>query len=305
MTEIKVEKRIRSRNNISYPEYCIESISGKEGVLHVLPIKEIFKMHPECAQSSYMHVHNFYQIIWVQNGAGLHFVDSEKYEVYAGSVFLLSPHNAHHYSQKAFQDGYSIAFTPDFLEHIDPTIVENVRNVLFKRNGANLCTVSESTGRKLNAIISQMELEQNSKEPCLSNTFQSSLLMLLIAVIQRECSWPLFANEASRTQSFKVYHAFLAKVEQCFMELHTVKDYADSLGISISLLGKYTREQGQCTPLDVINDRIIAEAKRMLRYTPLHIKEIAHTLGFSDASYFHKFFKRNAGFLPSDFRAAP
>lgn len=304
MFQVRFEKRTRIRNKLSYPEYYIYSTSGKKGLFHVSPIKDIFSTWPECELDYYMHVHNFYQILWTKNGAGVHYVDSEKHEVCNNSIFLLSPHNAHHYFPTSLQDGYSIAFTPDFLEHIDQTVVEHMRNVLFKRNGASYCHVPKTTSRKLYDIVSQMEFEQNSNRQChLYNTFQSSLLMQFMTIIQRECTWSLVEDKVRHTHSYKIYHSFLNEVEQKFMELHTAKDYADLLGISISLLGRYTKEHGQCTPLDIITERIITEAKRMLRYTPLHVKEVAYILGFRDPSYFHKFFKRNVGILPSDFRA--
>ena len=58
------------------------------------------------------------------------------------------------------------------------------------------------------------------------------------------------------------------------------------------------------TPLQIINDRIVLEAKRQLQHTSLNIKEISYNLGFEDPSYFVKFFKRQTGYLPSDFREA-
>ena len=56
------------------------------------------------------------------------------------------------------------------------------------------------------------------------------------------------------------------------------------------------------TPLQIINDRIVLEAKRQLQHTSLNIKEISYNLGFEDPSYSVKFFKRLAGSMPSEFR---
>lgn len=56
------------------------------------------------------------------------------------------------------------------------------------------------------------------------------------------------------------------------------------------------------TPLQIINERIVLEAKRMLRYLPLRVKEISRDLGFEDPSYFNKFFKKITGMTPVDFR---
>lgn len=58
------------------------------------------------------------------------------------------------------------------------------------------------------------------------------------------------------------------------------------------------------TPLEIIDGRIVLEAKRLLRYTPMRIKEIATELGFDDPSYFNKFFKKRVGMTPTDFKIA-
>ena len=84
--------------------------------------------------------------------------------------------------------------------------------------------------------------------------------------------------------------------------MHTVQEYADRLNVAIRTLHKSVNECSGKTPLSLINDRIILEAMRMVRYTNLMIKEIAAELGFDDPSYFVKLFKRCTGHLPSDFR---
>jgi AraC-like DNA-binding protein len=58
------------------------------------------------------------------------------------------------------------------------------------------------------------------------------------------------------------------------------------------------------TPLEIINERITLEAKRVLAYSDKSVAETCFDLGFEDPSYFVKFFKRYAGVLPSDFRKA-
>lgn len=63
-----------------------------------------------------------------------------------------------------------------------------------------------------------------------------------------------------------------------------------------------TQQYAKTSPLKLINDRIILEAKRMIRYSDLRIKEIAFDLGFKDDSYFIKLFKRNVGMSPIEFR---
>ena len=76
------------------------------------------------------------------------------------------------------------------------------------------------------------------------------------------------------------------------------------LNVAVRTLNKCVNECSGNSPLTLINNRIILEAKRMVRYTEMMIKEIALELGFDDPSYFVKFFKRQTGYLPSEFREA-
>ena len=74
------------------------------------------------------------------------------------------------------------------------------------------------------------------------------------------------------------------------------------MNISTKTLTNSIVESSRSTPLKLINERIILEAKRYLLYSSLKVKEISYLLGFEDPSYFVKFFKRNTGSLPIEFR---
>lgn len=74
------------------------------------------------------------------------------------------------------------------------------------------------------------------------------------------------------------------------------------LNVSSRTLTKYVGQCSYQSPLQMINERIVLEAKRMLQHSSMSIKEIAHTLGFNDPSYFVKLFKRLVGEMPSTFR---
>lgn len=91
-------------------------------------------------------------------------------------------------------------------------------------------------------------------------------------------------------------------VEEYYKERHAVKDYIEKLGVSQTTLNQYTLQYAKTTPLKIINDRIILEAKRMLRFSTIRTKQIAFDLGFKDDSYFVKLFKRNVGMSPIEFR---
>ncbi|WP_394707716.1 helix-turn-helix domain-containing protein [uncultured Bacteroides sp.] len=85
--------------------------------------------------------------------------------------------------------------------------------------------------------------------------------------------------------------------------MHQVKEYAYKLRISMGRLTKSVLNITGQQPSEIINNRIILKAKRMLHFSlEMNIKQIARELGFVDSSSFVKFFKRHVDISPSDFR---
>lgn len=91
-------------------------------------------------------------------------------------------------------------------------------------------------------------------------------------------------------------------VEMHFREKHKVSEYADLMNLTAkSLSNLFTRYYSK-SPLKVINERIVIESKKLLRFSNKNINEISFELGFSEASHFSKFFKTHAGLSPKQYK---
>lgn len=99
-----------------------------------------------------------------------------------------------------------------------------------------------------------------------------------------------------------VVREFHYLVEQHFKTKHTVKEYADLLNKSAKTLSNIFSQISEKSPLQIIHERKILEAKRMLRYTDKPVKEITYELGFEDIQTFSRFFKKMENTSPSDFK---
>lgn len=91
-------------------------------------------------------------------------------------------------------------------------------------------------------------------------------------------------------------------LDKNYINLKNVSDYAQMICISEKRLVQATSAVLGKSPKEVINDRIILEAKRILAYTNLSIKEIGQELGFKDPAYFVRYFKKNVTLTPVEFR---
>jgi AraC family transcriptional activator of pobA len=97
---------------------------------------------------------------------------------------------------------------------------------------------------------------------------------------------------------------FRALIEANYRQDMSLADYALALRVTAKRLRACCGRVAGCTPLDVIQDRRLLEAKRLMLYSNLSVSEAAYYLGFSDPAYFSRFFSRRCGVSPRAFRDA-
>lgn len=98
------------------------------------------------------------------------------------------------------------------------------------------------------------------------------------------------------------FRQFSLLVENHYREKHTVADYAELMGIAPKTLTHKLRKMNMAQPNEVIKDRIILEAKRLLIHTEMSAKQIAYALGYEDPAYFNRLFSSKVGDNTSNFR---
>ncbi|MFT5892492.1 MAG: AraC-like DNA-binding protein [Dokdonia sp.] len=93
-------------------------------------------------------------------------------------------------------------------------------------------------------------------------------------------------------------------VEKHFREKHQVSEYAEMLHKTPKTLSALFKRMGDALPLTIINNRILLEAKRLLLYSDKTAQEIAFELGYNESGHFSRFFKKEVGITPINFRKA-
>ena len=234
-----------------------------------------------------MHLHGFYEIIWFQKGSGTHYVDFNQYPIAPGSIFFISPGQIHSFDRRHDQEGYVLKICAELFDDF-----VNMPCV----------TVQENDSAALEMLVGAME-EELRKEDCLGHKEAlHSLVRLFIIMVRRSHAGLVPTALNQHKASYKAFLTFRRLIEENYCSLHTVKDYAALLNVSTKTLTLYVNECSNNSPLELINNRIVLEAKRLLRYSILSVKEIAFRLGFEDPSYFGKFFKRLVRQSPADYR---
>lgn len=241
------------------------------------------------------HRHNFYHFLLFTKGEGHHSIDFERFEVQPGQIYFMIPGQIHSWEFQGHMEGFVVNFDkdlfkslllrPDYLSHFS-FLSGIVRDEVFQVMPAQLDAVV--------AILEKMRQHPHDRE------FGSiSLLYLFHLLAGERRDTPL--TEAS-AYNHTLLRNFMNLIELNYMNLRLPKDYASLLYITPNHLNALCKELLGESAGELIRDRIVLEAKRLLVIRDYSVAEIAYALNFNDNSYFTKFFKKIVGLTPEEFR---
>lgn len=239
------------------------------------------------------HKHDFYMLLFISKGGGTHTIDFTAYPVKPYQVHFLAPGQAHAWELVPHTKGYQLMFGPGFLEGMPqqwPFFPLHAGPVL-QLQPAQFADIVQET-------------EQIMKEYARADRFSVRIignrLRVLLAMLER---WYEAAHASgSPAPQRRIVHQFLSLLEKHYRENATVEYYAGLLHITPQYLNIVCKKETGVTAGHCIRQRLLLEAKRLLSLTGQDVKEIAYALGFSDTSYFSRFFRRYAGQTPLSFR---
>lgn len=285
-------------------KYSVSEANALKTFFEVNPIQDVIALDNDLTLK--IHMHNFYLIVWFFKGKGKYIIDFEEYDVKDGTMFFILPSQLHQFKDITDFSGYVILFSEDFLDAVSSTMHKHMKNEIFSSyKGASVCSVIDEEAVKMvkNRLYMIIEEYTNGKQLYGHEDELAALLSSFLVTIKRHGKWNNHIEVKKHCNDYNNYLNFTNAVETNFKEVHKVKEYTYKLGISIGTLTKSVLNITGQRPLEVIDNRIILEAKRMLHFTlEMNVKQVAGELGFVDPSNFVKFFKRHVGISPNDFR---
>ncbi len=257
------------------------------------------------------HRTDFYHIIWITGvtGEGKIWIDLDCYPIKPHMMCFISPGQIRAWDIPALQTvgavtGYTIAFTPEFFANSPDDANALIQLPYFYGVGAPpVFYVDEEQARRFTEVCKELEREIELGLDGQVTLLRSYMRILLIEARRIGQAQP-GAVHAEAT-AFLLTKQFVLLVEANYLTTSSVADYATTLHVTTNhLIETVRRVMGQPAG-KVIHERLLLEAKRLLRYSDLPVAEIATYLNFEDPSYFSRFFKKHTGFSPSDFREQP
>ena len=248
------------------------------------------------------HRHTYHEIFVVQSGRGHHSIDGHAIALVPSTVSLITRGQVHIVEHLTDFTGWLVRFSDEFLPagHISPTW--NYHATLFNKLGhRHTLTIEPSDLGALARVLDLIEDEWRNPIAFHAHSALQHLLSLLIIRLERVYQHALAATHHDHAE-YHVYQQFMTLLEYHFASHHDVQYYATALQIAPIKLSRTVRRITGTPTKQVIDERIVLEAKRYLQYTDLSIKEIAFALGYSDLFHLIKTFKRLTGVAPQSFR---
>ncbi|QJQ97904.1 helix-turn-helix domain-containing protein [Halomonas sp. PGE1] len=198
-------------------------------------------------------------------------------------------------------DGHIITLARPLVEHLAETA--SSAGTLLQHAGFHALRDPDSK-RRIATLVAQIDEEYRQPAPGRARLLEALIQALVVelARLQVAAGQSLKASDHHHDRGHQHLENYQALIEAQFRRQPSVEQFAAQLGMSSAHLNSLCRRLADRSALQLLHERLLLEAKRQLTYTNMTISQIADSLGFSEPAYFTRFFKRNTGFSPRDFR---
>ena len=250
----------------------------------------------------YPHRHDFFEVLYLQKGSGVHVIDGNKYEIKPPCVFFMSPGQAHKLELSQDIEGYIFIFTADFYllnQSNQNSLIEFPFFYTIHQDNPPLLLNNEDDICFLGTLFRQGIAEIKQSGEHIPAMLHSILDLILITCAAR---YPVNENLLNKGKGQILVKKFFHLIEENHQKNISLGDYAGLIGVTANHLTQTVKILTGKTSLQIIKAKQLLEIKRLLVHTGLNVSEIARQLNFEDQSYFSKFFKRETGLTPLQYR---
>lgn len=284
-------------------EYHLNKNQPDKPQVAIHDLREYLNKHQ--SDTTKPHIHSFYQVIWFKSGKGRHFVDFKGYDVFENAIIFVSKNQVHYFDNNMDYEGFLIHFNEAFLvqneSESDFLLKSNLFNNPYQQPS---CCIGKGIHGMLDQYIDQCKEElENPEDFGKEELLRNYLKSFLIQILRKRNEVDTDGQSASIVDEKRMQlNKFINLIDENYTKGLSVAEYAGLIFVSSRTLSDLTHQLLNKTPSQMVQERIILEAQRLLLYSNLNVNQIGYRLGFDDPSYFVKYFKKHASLSPSEFR---
>lgn len=280
----------------------IKKYSFKPGLpqeFEIIGIADLYKNFSNTLTTP--HRTGFYHILWFQKGNPTHFVDFNPVKIKPNTLLFLNKDTVQLFDKRGNFDGKVILFTDSFFCKTEADIKFLRSSILFN----DLFSISQIQLQKTTSLFTNlfrlMETElTNEKDNYQSDILKNHLHNFLL-LSERERRKQNF-TEIKKGADLDYVMLFKDLLENQYRKIKQVSKYAEQIRVTEKRLNQATSKVLGKSPKQMIDERILLEAKRLLAHTNESIKEIGFELGFYEPTNFIKYFRKHINSTPVEFR---
>ncbi len=266
----------------------------------VRPFGEYLLQHHK--NLDFAHRHSFYHLVMFTRGAGSHTIDFTTFALQPYQIYFMIPGQVHAWNFTGEVDGYVVNFSESFFQSflLKADYLENFP--FFRGIAANgVIDLPAPLGEEAVGSFEKLLSLFDHKGPFRLDRLRVVLLDLFMKLGQGAMAREA---EAIPPHHYTLLRNYQKLIEKNFLTLRRPKEYADLLAVSSNHLNALCKAQLGKQAGELIRNRVLLEAKRLLVNLDLNVAEVGYSLNFSDNSYFTRFFRKYTGQTPEEFRHA-
>ncbi len=246
----------------------------------------------------------FFELVFVLSGTGKHCVNDNRIVYRAGDMFLLTPQDLHDFSIETATEFFFLRFNDIYLKS-NGIVKDNLQRLEYLLYNAKQLAGSilknESDKPLAKAMVDAIIRAHINRDNCWDK-LTLALINAMIVLVGRniEMNLPEQFNEDKEEKTLDIIQYIQANIYH--PHLLKAQHISGEFGISLSYISRYFKRQTGKTMQDYIAKYKTRLVENRLLYSNMRMSEIVEELGFADESHLNKFFKKQTGVNPTDFR---
>jgi AraC family transcriptional activator of pobA len=246
------------------------------------------------------HRHDYHELIWIRSGSGSHLIDGAPLPIEEGTVTIIGRGQVHVFEEGRDLYGAVLRLRDELLPGDSHRLPAGW--LLSGRFGRSV-PVPDDRADQLEALLRALDDELQGPTGPESSALRGHLISVVLLWLER---W-YDADRAERPDSddgeVQLLRRFLPVLERDYARHHDAGHYADELRIPPATLSRALSQLTGMGTKELVLDRVMAEAARLLRFTDQTVQQVALRVGYDDPLYFSRAFKRRYGQSPMAYRA--
>jgi AraC-like DNA-binding protein len=247
---------------------------------------------------------DFYKIMLVKGNSKVHYAD-KIVEVQKQALSFSNPQIPYKWEHlDRIREGIYCIFDTHFFHQFGQFHHYEV----FQPHGSHIFELTDEQAAHISRIYERMENEFFSDYKYKFDLIRNLIFELLHFALKLESSAQV--DNHSKTASQRISMLFMELLERQFpideshrtVKLRSASEFATQLNVHVNHLNRSLKGTTSKTTTELISNRILQEAKVLLKQTTWNVSEIAYALGFTEATHFNNFFKKHLHQSPSQFR---